>query len=154
TPALGRFFDAADNSVSSAPVAVISHGLWKSQFGGSDSVLGRQIPLNGQSVTIVGVAQEGAHGPDLRQGDVFLPLAMRNVVSRPSTAGFDLMQARAAVWLEGVARLKPRASIEQATADMTVIAAQLQAAYPDTNVNRGVSVIQYSPIPGQHRPAQ
>jgi predicted permease len=153
TPALGRFFDAADNTVSSPPAAVISYGLWKSQFGGSDSVLGRQIPLNGQSVTIVGVAQEGAHGPDLRQVDVFLPLAMRNVVTR-ATAGFDLMQARSAVWLEGVARLKPSTSIEQANSDMSVIAGQLQAAYPETNRNRGVTVIPYFPIPGQHRPAQ
>jgi len=58
------------------------------------------------------------------------------------------------MWLEGVARLKPGISIDRAAAEIRVIASQLESAYPDSNRNRGASVVRYFPVPGQQGPVQ
>jgi MacB-like periplasmic core domain len=55
-PVLGRAITDADEKAGAPPVAVISYGLWKNQFGGSSSVAGKAVTLNGIPFTIVGVA--------------------------------------------------------------------------------------------------
>ncbi|HVS51070.1 MAG TPA: ABC transporter permease [Opitutaceae bacterium] len=68
---LGRIFTAAEQGPNAAPVAVISHALWRSEFGGAPDVLGRTIRLNGAPHTIVGVLAPVFSQP---QGtDVWLP---------------------------------------------------------------------------------
>ena len=58
-PALGRFFRPEEEGPGAAPVAVISHALWRGSFGGSPAVLGHTLRLNGEPHTIVGVAPAG-----------------------------------------------------------------------------------------------
>ena len=58
-PALGRFFTAQEEGPKAAPVAVISHSLWRSAFGGTPDVVGRRVRFNGEPHTIVGVAPAG-----------------------------------------------------------------------------------------------
>ena len=58
-PALGRFFTAKEEGPKAAPIAVISHSLWRSAFGGTPDVLGRTVRFNGEPHTIVGVAAPG-----------------------------------------------------------------------------------------------
>ncbi len=70
-PALGRFFAAREEGPGAAPVAVISHALWRSAFAGSDAVIGHSVRFNGQAHTIIGVA-----APQFSQSpgtDVWLP---------------------------------------------------------------------------------
>ena len=56
-PALGRLFDSNDDRlVGEAPVVVLSHGYWTSKFGADPGVLNQTIIVNGQTLTIVGVA--------------------------------------------------------------------------------------------------
>lgn len=69
-PAAGRFFSDGEG----APPAVIGHHLWMSEFGGSRSVLGRQIQMPGQTFTVVGIAPQGFTGPDLGRVDVWVPI--------------------------------------------------------------------------------
>src|SRR5689334_13397536 len=54
-PMLGRTFDANDDRPGAPPVVVISYGLWRQDFGGASSVLGHQIVLDGEPVTVIGV---------------------------------------------------------------------------------------------------
>ena len=59
-PALGRLFDSNDDRlVGEAAVAVLSHAFWTSRFGADPGVLNRTIIVNGQTLTIVGVAPRG-----------------------------------------------------------------------------------------------
>src|SRR5437764_15031320 len=62
-PALGRLFDSQDDRlVGEAPVVVLSHAYWSSKFGADPNVLNKTIIINGQSLTIVGVAPRGFEG--------------------------------------------------------------------------------------------
>src|SRR5204863_1277545 len=58
TPLHGRFYSAEDNKAGAPAVAVISEGLWKRQFGGDPSVIGRIVTVSDHPTTIVGVARE------------------------------------------------------------------------------------------------
>ena len=61
----GRTFTAADDMAGGGPegpVAVISHGLWQSRFGGATDAIGRSLLVEGVPVTIVGVAPPGLSG--------------------------------------------------------------------------------------------
>ena len=66
-PALGRFF-TADEDVTpiGAPVVVLSHGFWQSEFGGRD-VIGQPLQIEQTTFTIIGVAPEGFTG--VTEGD-------------------------------------------------------------------------------------
>src|SRR6187401_1954828 len=65
-PALGRLFDSNDDRlVGEAPVVVLSHAYWTSQFGADPNVLNKTIIVNGQTLTIVGVAPRGFDGTTL-----------------------------------------------------------------------------------------
>src|SRR5204862_1704467 len=65
-PALGRLFDSNDDRlVGEAPVVVLSHAFWTSKFGADPGVLNKTIIVNGQTLTIVGVAARGFDGTTL-----------------------------------------------------------------------------------------
>src|SRR5437868_4777136 len=74
--AAGRLFEAADDTPSAAPVAVLNYGYWQSAFGGSRDAIGRTIELNNVPFTIIGVAEQRFTG--ITPGsdyDVWLPLS-------------------------------------------------------------------------------
>src|SRR3954469_23023847 len=65
-PALGRLFDSSDDRlVGEAPVAVLAHGFWTTQFAADPSVLNKTVKVNGQTLTVVGVAPHGFDGTTL-----------------------------------------------------------------------------------------
>ena len=74
-PALGRLLGPADDrTIGEAPVAVLSHAWWQSRFGADPNVLNDTIIVNGQSLTIVGVAPRGFTGTTLgATPQVFVP---------------------------------------------------------------------------------
>lgn len=75
-PAAGRFFTSDEDRMGNgAPVAIISHALWRRQFGGDADVIGREVDIAWQRHTIIGVAAEGFAGTDLDAADVWLPLS-------------------------------------------------------------------------------
>jgi predicted permease len=137
---VGRAFRPdEDTTPGGHPVAVISHGLWQSRFGGDPQIAGRQLLLNGQPFTIVGVAPAGFAGAEVGQtNDIYVPMAMQALV-RPPRGGYsgemnpDLLSRRGPRWLSVIGRLKPGATAAQAQASMSMLAAQLTQAYPDTN---------------------
>ena len=75
-PALGRFFDTAEDGLDAAvPVVVVSHRLWERELGASANAVGHSIILGGQPYTIIGVANAGFSGIDLDAADAWLPLS-------------------------------------------------------------------------------
>jgi predicted permease len=111
--ALGRVLGPSDDQIPGGHyVAVLSHRYWETRLGSDPSVLNEQIVLNGQSYTIVGVAQRGFSGTTTgTQPDVFVPLSMRQQLQPGSD---DALTNRAGYWIYVFARLKPDMTIEQA----------------------------------------
>ena len=137
---LGRtFLPEEDKTPNTHLVAIISHGLWQSRFAGDPGVVGKQLLLNGHKFTIVGVAPASFNGAEAGiTNDIYVPMMMQAVV-RPPRSGYsgemnpDLLSVRSAGWLDVVGRLKPGVTLEQAQAAMTMLAKQLEQAYPETN---------------------
>ena len=118
-PALGRLLTPADDErVGEHPVAVLSHRYWEERLGADASVLDATILVNGQPMTIIGVAPRGFRGTTLgADPDVFVPISMRGVLE----AGFTAFENRRNYWIYVFARLKPGVSIEQARGEINGI---------------------------------
>jgi len=111
-PALGRVLGPDDDrNIGGHFVTVLSHGYWTSRLGADPNVLNATITVNGQPLTIVGVAARGFRGTTLGAApEVFVPLTMRGQMS-PGFKGFDNRQS---YWAYVFARVKPGVSIDQA----------------------------------------
>lgn len=128
-PAFGRWFDAAeDEAGSGARVAVISHGLWQRRLGGRSDVIGQQLQLDDESWTIVGVMPPGFAIPN-NPAEIWLPLQL---VVDPAK--------RDSRSLRVLARLRDGVTVEQATAELTRIAAALAREHPQSNHTWTVTV--------------
>jgi putative ABC transport system permease protein len=105
-------------------VAILSHGLWSSLFGSDASMIGRSISLDGRPFTVIGVTPPGFRFPD-EDTELWVPLGQWFIGS--PRAETDRQQ----YVFNTVARLAPGATIEQATADLGVIAQRINAAQRD-----------------------
>jgi putative ABC transport system permease protein len=127
-PAVGRAFLPGEDQPGKDHVVLLNHVLWESGFGSDPAILGRAILLNGEPHTVVGVLQKG--GPfDRAAAQIWKPLAFQ-----PSNMTRDFR------WLGASAKLKPAATLDQARAEMSVIAQRIATAYPDSNKGWGVAV--------------
>ena len=130
-PLLGRKLTGADDTGDAPLVAVIGERLWERAFGRNPDVIGRSMQLDTQVFTIVGVAPATFTGRS-DAGEVWVSM----IAATPP-------QGRAARGNRGfpaLARLAPGVSLEQAQADVSSVAKQLEQAYPNTNEKRGVEV--------------
>jgi putative ABC transport system permease protein len=75
-PALGRFFTPDQDRITGAPmpVVVLSHAFWRNQFGGDSTIIGRDLRLDDESYTVIGIAAREFEGIDLEVTDLWLPL--------------------------------------------------------------------------------
>src|SRR5438093_8120913 len=137
-PMLGRGFEPGEDSGRDAhPVTVISYQMWQERFGGDPAIIGKTQALAGLPHTIVGVAPKGFYGTFVGYAFQFwVPASMQTQFD----AGVYKLDDRGARWIEGYVRLKPGVTIEQAQAEMSAIAARLEADYPETNRGRGVKL--------------
>lgn len=112
TPALGRLFTPEDDQTPGSHfVAVLSHDYWRTRFELDPSILNETLIVNGQALTVVGVAPVGFKGTTLgSEPDVYVPISMRAVM-QPGFTGFE---NRRNYWIYAFARLEPGVSLEQA----------------------------------------
>ena len=149
-PALGRFFSAEEDRTPGAhPVGVLSFALWQSRFGGEASVIGRNVKLNGQPFTIIGVAPKGFTSTyNVFAPALYVPLMMQaQVLSKPG-----VLNERMAKYLKLTGRLKPGVTREQAEAALSLLDRQLEAAYPQQGEtsrrpNLGVELVPVGSFP-------
>jgi predicted permease len=122
--ALGRTLSAAEHAVGTNQAVVVSHGFWARQLGGDPRVVGRQIRLDGQPFTVVGVMAR----------DFAYPTPEVAVWAPASLMGDDAVGAgRVARWLEVVARLRPGVTPEQGRQEVAALMTRLAAAHPASN---------------------
>jgi len=129
-PEIGRLFFPDEDQPGHQRVVVISDRLWRSHFGGDSEVVGRAIMLNNQDYVVVGVAPASFVLPLNESSDIWTPL-----VFTP-----EELTLRNSHYLKVLARLKPDVSFEQASTQMTAIAAQLEKDYPKSNEGTGAAV--------------
>ncbi|CAN5719184.1 ABC transporter permease [soil metagenome] len=118
-PAAGRLLGQSDDeTIGAHPVAVLDYGFWETALGGDPEVVGRTIVVNGQSLTIAGVAPRGFQGTTLGARPlVYVPITMRGEMS----PGFAAFEDRKSYWAYVFGRLAPGVSLEQATASVNTV---------------------------------
>jgi putative ABC transport system permease protein len=126
-PALGRGFLPSEEAAGTH-VVVLSHSLWQRHFGADRNLVGRTITLDRKPYTVIGVAPAGFAFP-VNEPD----LQFWTTIAGDHNAGVTVQ--RGAHMLTALGRLKRGIDIEQARADLDVIAAALAKQYPDTNTN-------------------
>ena len=124
---LGRDFLPEEGQPGKDHVVILSNRLWSQHFGADRNIIGKDIRMNGEPYTVVGVMPPGIH--DRFNSQLWVPLAFR-----PEQINHD------AHFMLVMARLKDGVSLAQAQAEMNGIAQQLQNEYPKSNANWGVSV--------------
>lgn len=117
--AVGRLLDSNDDRVEGeASTVVLSHAYWESAFARDPAIVGREIVVNGKSLTIVGVAPPGFSGTTVSlRPQVFLPITFR---WRDSPSAFPNHSSRKSYWTYLFARLKPGVSLAEAAAAINV----------------------------------
>ena len=131
-PAIGRDFTAADNQPGAEKVTLISHQLWQHDFAGTGDVVGRGIHINGKPATVIGVMPPGFTFPTNEQ--LWVPL-YNEFPARPRNDPRSLAPSVLALLGRGV-------SLDQATAEITIIAKRFATTYPDTNKQFNTGEVQ------------
>ena len=114
-PILGRAISPEDDRPGASPVVVLSYEFWQNRFGGNPSVVGQQLKLNQQSLTIIGVTPWGFNGT-LQVGyhpAVTIPFAMEPLL-RGNDSHLGTTRRPGVWWLNVMGRLQPGATAEQA----------------------------------------
>src|SRR5215470_13921063 len=124
-PALGRLTSPQDEpGLGESAVVVLSYEYWQNRFGGDRGVLKQTLKVNGQPLTIIGVAPAGFTGTTLGvRPQVFVPLTLAWRL-RPTAARND--KDRRAYWLYLFARLKPNVTRDQASASINSVFTAIQ----------------------------
>lgn len=142
-PILGRGFTREDEQAGGGPggmKTVLTHEFWQRHFGGDEAVLGRTIELDRRSFTVIGVLPPKFQFPiEAEAFELYITIALD--ASNPDGSSNPQTEQRGNHSLNAVARLKEGVSIEQAQADLSGIAAQLEKQYPETNSYSGVTVM-------------
>lgn len=128
-PLMGRTFLPEEMVEGKDQVVILSHGLWQRRFGGSEAVLGRAVKVEGRVHTVIGVMPKEFDFP--KSAELWMPLAMS-----PETR-----KSRSRHMLHVVAKMKPGVTEDQLRAEMATISRRLSEAYPDTNRDSSVRVM-------------
>jgi len=118
TPVLGRSFTRADDAPGSPDTVMLTYGYWRRKFGGNRAVIGKTISVDGKLRQIIGVVSQDFRlaGPDLA---LLLPLQFDRAKMTLGRYSFN-----------GVARLKPEVTLEQANADVVRMIPVVLGSFP------------------------
>jgi predicted permease len=140
SPAKGRFFLPQEDSTPGAhAVVVLNYGTWQTRFGGKPDIIGKTVRLNNIVFTVIGVAPPHFIGVNAMFGpDLWIPAAMAEQVF--PTEMHNVFADRGKTFLQGVGRLRPQFTQQQAQANVAAIAANLAREYPATDEGRTAAV--------------
>jgi predicted permease len=128
--ALGRGFTPEEERAGTPGTVVLSDMYWQRRFDSDPNVIGRQLKINSQPFTVVGVAAPGFFGAVSGLSyDMWLPIGTQAAVM----PGGDRLSARGSRWLALIGRLAPGASREQARAELDATIAQMRTTFASEN---------------------
>ena len=128
-PLIGRTFTKQETQFGAPGTVLLSYELWQTKFGGDPRVIGRQIRMDDESFNIIGILPANISFPD-KETRLWVPLRLspEDAAERDNT------------YLKVIARLKNGISIDQARAEMVIIAKKLEQQYPEQNAKTSANV--------------
>ncbi|MGI8655947.1 MAG: ABC transporter permease [Pyrinomonadaceae bacterium] len=129
---MGRSFAAEEEQTGRDPVVILSDALWRRRFNSEPNIIGRIVKINERNFTVAGIAPPEANYP---RGNVEMWTPF--IFDKEDTAD------RESHYMRVVGRLKPNASVEQATSELNGLAQRLAAQYPQTNEGRGLRAMNF-----------
>lgn len=129
-PLMGRNIGEEDFQQGAAPVVILSQKFWRNHLGADANIVGKNLLLNGQKFTVIGVARQEVDFP--AGADVWAPLDLSSV-GRADRQDHYLLT---------IGRIKRNASIASANADLQTIAKRLGVQFPQTNGGHSVRVVR------------
>jgi putative ABC transport system permease protein len=124
-------------------IVVISHRFWQRRMDSDPAAVGRQITINKQLYTVVGISAEGFRGHmGFQDGNLFIPLERHPRVVEDTSVRFD----RNAEWVNIHGRLVPGVGLDQARGTVASVTAQLANDYKATNEFKSGTAEPYHPI--------
>ena len=124
---LGRDFLPEEGDLGKDHEVIFTYRLWKNRFGGDREILGKQVRMDGEQYTVVGILAPGA--TDRVQSELYIPLAFR-----PNQINHEFH------WLLAMARLKSGVTVAQANADMQSVTKHIAEEFPKSNQGWSASV--------------
>ncbi len=142
-PAMGRVFTAdEDQGPGAHQVVILSHNGWNDQFAADPDIIGREIVVNGRTMTVVGVTPQGFGGAmPMISPALWIPLMQLDHI-RPDSAGS--LTARGNSFMFGVGRLADGTDVRQAREQMAAVLTGLQADFPESYSTIGFNLV---PVP-------
>jgi putative ABC transport system permease protein len=141
----GRVFLLQDTpDLDAHPVMLISSNFWQRRFAGDPTVLGKSLKLNGVAFTIIGITPPDFAGTSINVPNIWLPMRLWPLVSKPSNMLHDREDAFCALY----GRLAPGVSLLEAQAEMTLLASRLRTLHAPHSEGSRPSTISLTP--GSH----
>jgi putative ABC transport system permease protein len=144
-PVLGRVTEPGDDGPGVPPVMVLTYEFWQRRFGGDSTVIGRQLRLDNEPVTVIGVLQPVPFFPDRID-------ALLNMVISDHHVSAMMVEGRTHRMTEVVARLDPNATLEQTRAEVGTVYARMQSEHAeayDAGAHPRVAVIPFHEVLGE-----
>ena len=123
-PLLGRTFVDSDDQLGAPPVIVLSYKFWQQHRNGDPTIVGKVFAMNSKPHTVIGVLPPIPQYP--HESDLYM-----TTVQCPTRSSAGFKANRRARMMIGFARLKPGVKLDQAQADLSVVASQIERANPD-----------------------
>ena len=145
SPVLGRLTNPGDDGPGVPAVMVLTHEGWINRFGGDSSIVGKQVRLDGKSVTVIGVLQPAPFFPTRVD-------ALNNMVVSEHHLSAFMVEGRVHRMTEMVARLAPGATLEQARAEVAAVTQRIQTEYKEAYeaaAHHRVAVIPFQQVIGE-----
>ncbi len=143
--AMGRGFLASECSAEgSDAVVVLSDAAWRNEFAADPAIVGKTIRVNRQQLQVIGVTAPGFTGVDLLAATFWAPLTMQRAIE----GGAESRLADSNLsWLVMMGRLKDGVTIDQARAQLAVIASRIDRQYPgrETRLRIGTASLLDTP---------
>ena len=129
-PIVGRTFQDGEDKPGGPKVTILTYGLWQRKFGGDPNAVGKQLTINGESYTVIGVLPQTFQFA-LRPADLWLPYQPTpNQLSRRFMHGTNL-----------IGRLKPGVSANQAQSELSVIASRIEQQFKDSHAGTVATLV-------------
>jgi putative ABC transport system permease protein len=137
SPILGRTLLPSDEQAGRSHVVVLSSELWARRYGSDRNIIGREISLNDEPHTVVGVMPPN-YQPD-GYGELWVPSAF-GVPTNSIRPNVDPRPIRDSTYLDVYGRLKPGVTLEKARAELDAISRRLEQQYQKENQDTGIRV--------------
>jgi putative ABC transport system permease protein len=142
-PSTGRTFAESDDRRGGAGVILLSDKFWRNRFAADPKIIGRTLVLNDVSYEVIGITPPQIMNPE--NMDVYVPMNRFLEPSRLEDRGRH-------PGLRCIGRLNPGVSVQAASAELRVIARNLEVHYPDTNTNISAEAVPLlEEVVGQYR---